>query len=441
MRRVGLRLLAAAGVTAGTVPTVLVLLSVHVAAAPATFGQYSVTAVVRGSGTSGDVGASGGLTPLDSGSSSVDASLDNSPTAMVLARPLEPGTTFATVNSQLPTPVPVPEAQAAYPGPKGSDSVTPTPASAASAKVTASSALGTAETAGGASGGLSLGATSASASLSSTGDGGVVAGTADAHASGLDIAGVFVVHDVRGHAEIRATAGGKTTATASLVVGSASVAGQEVVIDDTGIHAVGTTVPLGPTLAQLTAAANGALAAAGISVSVAAPTHSTSTTEFGGHAAADSGGLRVTISTPDVGGGTVPANHATLTLGRVQLSESDAATGPGAAAPPPDSAPIAQTPAGAGVPGAPGVPGRVVTVPGSPGGISPAVAGAAPAGRTALVVAGHRVTSAAALAALGGWQALTLGAATFAVLALRRPVGGVGLAAGPDEEHLCPCPG
>jgi hypothetical protein len=50
-----------------------------------------------------------------------------------------------------------------------------------------------------------------------------------------------------------------------------------------------------------------------------------------------------------------------------------------------------------------------------------------------VVVAGHRISSVAALAALGGWQALTLGAATFAVLALRRPDS--------DEEHLCPCPG
>jgi hypothetical protein len=62
-------------------------------------------------------------------------------------------------------------------------------------------------------------------------------------------------------------------------------------------------------------------------------------------------------------------------------------------------------------------------------------------GRPGIVVAGHTLSSAAALAALGGWQALTLGAATFAVLALRQPVDAAGLAGGPDEEHLCPCPG
>jgi hypothetical protein len=54
------------------------------------------------------------------------------------------------------------------------------------------------------------------------------------------------------------------------------------------------------------------------------------------------------------------------------------------------------------------------------------------AGSRVLSIAGHRVSGPVAIAALGGWQALTLGAATFALLALRRPE--------LQEEHLCPCP-
>jgi hypothetical protein len=441
MRRRGLQVLAVAALSVSTLPTVVVLLATRADAAPAGFGQFALTSVVRATATGGNIGASGGLTPLDSGSASVDASLDNSPTAMVLARPVEPGTTFATVASQLPSdaPVPpVPQAQAGFPGKTTTSTVSPAPGTTATATVTSASAAGSAQSAGGEGGAASLGATTASTGLVANGAGHAVAAVADAFASGFDVAGLLVVKGVRGHAEIAVTAGGKRTAAATTTVGSMTVLGQAVTVDDTGLHASGATVPLGPTLQQLTAAANSALSAAGISVSLAAPIHSVASSVSGGHATADSGGLQVTINTAEVGTATVPANIATVTLGRVQLSESDAPT-VDAGTPFLPIDPGVSGPGGTtGVPGTagiPGGPGQTVTIGGVPAALPPAVAGALPpaiAPSRALRIAGHRLSGPAAIAALGGWQALTLGGATFALLALRRPE--------LEEEHLCPCP-
>jgi hypothetical protein len=428
--RLGLRVLATVGIAVATVPSLMVMLSARASAAPLLFGRYAMTSVVRASATDGEIGASGGLTPLDSGSASIDASLDNSPTAMVLARPVEPGTTFATINSQLPTPVSVPQAQATYPGPTSTASVAPAPTTTASASVGDGSATGAAESAGGAAALASLGSTTASTKLAVGGGGQVVTATGDVYAAGFEIAGVLVVRDVRGHAQVRAVAGGRTTADATTEVGAITIAGQRVVVDEGGLHAVGSTAPFGPTLPQLTAAASSALASAGISMSLATPIHDTSTTEFGGHAAADSGGLRITITTPSAGG-VVPANRVTITLGRVQLTESDAPAAAATAAPT-GGAGTEQSPQ-AGRPGAPGVTAGVMTDTGL-GGLLPPAAASAPgrAEASTVVLAGRRIAPAVALAALGGWQALTLACATFALLALRREA---------EDPALCPCPG
>jgi hypothetical protein len=408
------------------------------AATAATFGEYALTSLVRATSTAGNIGLSGGLTPLDSGSASIDASLDANPSAMVLARPVEPGTTFATLNSQLPTPVAVPEADAAYPGTTPSASTAPTPASTASAKVTQTTAVGAASTAGVSTTVATLGATTASTSLAATGSGHAVTASADAYVAGLDVAGVLDVQSVAGHAAVTSTAGGARTAVATLTVGSITVAGQAVAVDDTGLHAVGATLPLGPTLAQLTTAANATLAKAGISLSLAQPIHTTGVNSLGGMAAADSGGLSITVNTPVIGSDTIPANTFTFTLGRVQVTESDTpafATAPVTVAQP--GAVVPATPPIPGTPAVPASPGRVVTVSGgtAPTSGTSANSGAAPAAgaQTELVLAGRQVTPRTAIAALGGWEALTLGAATFAVVGLR--------GAGDDEEeHLCPCP-
>jgi hypothetical protein len=435
-----LKALAAAAISVSTLPTVVVLMATRAEAAPAAYGQFAVTALARATATDGNIGASGGLTPLDSGSASVDASLDNSPTAMALARPVEPGTTFATVASQVPPDVPappVPQAQAGYPGKTATSTVSPAPGTTATATVTSTSATGSAQSAGGDGGAATLGATTASSTLTSTGGGTVVTSLADSFASGFGAAGVLAVKGVRGHAEIRVAAGGKRTVRATTLIEGITVAGQAVEIDDTGLHAIGMTVPLGPTLAQLTAAANSALSAAGVSVSLAAPIHTTVTTPQGSHATADSGGLQVTIKTAEVGNATVPANTAIVTLGRVVLTESDAPS-VDSGTPFVPSEPDTAIPNGtAGVPGTAGIPGtsgQTITVGGVSPGQSPTVAGSVPsvAGSRVLSIAGHRVSGPVAIAALGGWQALTLGDATFALLALRRPE--------LQEEHLCPCP-
>jgi hypothetical protein len=411
-----LRSLAVGAVLAGAAPTVLLLgASQARAATAATFGEYALTSLVRATSTAGNIGLSGGLTPLDSGSASIDASLDANPSAMVLARPVEPGTTFATLNSQLPT-----------------------PASTASAKVTQTTAVGAASTAGVSTTVATLGATTASTSLAATGSGHAVTASADAYVAGLDVAGVLDVQSVAGHAAVTSTAGGARTAVATLTVGSITVAGQAVAVDDTGLHAVGATLPLGPTLAQLTTAANATLAKAGISLSLAQPIHTTGVNSLGGMAAADSGGLSITVNTPVIGSDTIPANTFTFTLGRVQVTESDTpafATAPVTVAQP--GAVVPATPPIPGTPAVPASPGRVVTVSGgtAPTSGTSANSGAAPAAgaQTELVLAGRQVTPRTAIAALGGWEALTLGAATFAVVGLR--------GAGDDEEeHLCPCP-
>jgi hypothetical protein len=441
MRRRTLKALAVGAISVSTLPTVVVLLATRADAAPTVlFGQFSVTAIARATATGGNIGASGGLTPLDSGSASVDASLDNSPTAMALARPVEPGTTFTTVASQVPPDVPVPpvpQALAAYPGTTSTSTVSPVPGTTATATVTATSATGRAQSAGGEGGVATLGTTTASSTLTATGGGSAVTALADSFASGLDVSGVLTVKGVRGHAEIRVAAGGKRTVGATTAVSSITVAGQAVEIDDTGVHAVGTTVPLGPSLAQLSAAANSVLSAAGISLALADPIHTTTTTPLGSHATADSGGLQVTIKTAEVGSATVPANTAIVTLGRVVLTESDApSVDEGTPFVPGD--PGVSPPGGStGVPGTagiPGSPGQTVTIGGVPGAQAPTLAGAPPTIAPArfLSVAGHRISGPAAIAALGGWQALTLGSATFALLALRRPE--------LEEEHLCPCP-
>lgn len=436
MRRRGLQALALGGLSVSALPTV-VLLASTATAAPAVFGQYSTSAVVRASSTGGNIGLSGGLTPLDSGSASVDASLDNSPTAMVLARPMEPGTSFSTVASQVPVEVAVPEAQAAFPGKTSDSTVTPAPGTTASATATPATAVGSAETAGAAVAAVALGATTASASLGSVGAGHEVSAVADGFASGFEAAGVLVIRGVRGHAAIAATAGGTRTSIATLTVGSISVSGQAVAVDDSGLHAVGTMVPFGPTLAQLTKTANSALASAGISISLAAPIHTVTTTDLGSHCVADSGGLQITVTTREVGSATVPANTAVVTLGRVQLSESDASSIDLGATLLPGGAGLAGlvgSTGQAGTPGIAGTTGQLLTVGGMLRGQAPSLAGTAPAvaGSSGITIAGHHLTAAAAVAALGGWEALTLGSATFAVLALRRPE--------LEEELLCPCP-
>ncbi|MCW2778426.1 MAG: hypothetical protein JWN17_2151, partial [Frankiales bacterium] len=105
-------------------PVVLGLAVVRPVAAagpPVGYSSYGLTGLASGVRTAGDVGVSGGLVTLDTGSGQVAARLDSSPSANVLAAPYEPGTLFRTVagqgNASAGTTVfDVPDAEAAYPG-------------------------------------------------------------------------------------------------------------------------------------------------------------------------------------------------------------------------------------------------------------------------------------------------------------------------------------
>jgi hypothetical protein len=128
------RRVASAALVASLAPLVVGIVAVRPAAAvpaPAGYDQYGLTALASGVRTAGDVGNSGGLVTLDTGSGYVAARLDASPSSGVLADPYEPGTLFRTVAGQVNANagsevLTVPDAEAAYPG-DGKASLTTVP--------------------------------------------------------------------------------------------------------------------------------------------------------------------------------------------------------------------------------------------------------------------------------------------------------------------------
>jgi hypothetical protein len=431
------RRVAAAAVVAALAPLVVGLATVQPAtaaplatAAPA-YDQYGLTAIAAGIRTGGDVGASGGLVTLDSGSAYVAARLDASPSANVLAAPYEPGTLVRTVAGQVNAQagdevVTVPDAEAAYPGtgsgaletvPPQSAGPLSTGSGAATAKATDSSAAGTATgSALSLTGVLESGTSSSSVQLTAKPETGVVTSTARSEVSRVLVAGVLELRDVVATAGIT-TAGDKHTSIARLTIGGASVAGQEVAVDQDGVHAVGTPILPAQTLQDATKQANAVLAAAGVEVHATEAVHKATTRS----AEADTGGLTVTVATPELPGG-VAANHLTVVLGGISLTETDTLPQPALGLPLDLGSPVPPA-AGTGpvttttiIPGTPGTPGS------APG---PTVAAPAVA-PTSFLVGGRRLTAAAALAAFGVWQFLTLGTATlYAVVERRRRLAGL----------------
>jgi hypothetical protein len=189
------------------------------------------------------------------------------------------------------------------------------------------------------------------------------------------------------------------------------VAGQAVAIDQDGVHAVGTPLVPGKTVADATAQANAVLKNAGVEVHATEAVHTATTRS----AAADTGGVVITVATPDLPGG-VAANRLTVVVGGVSLTETDEPTAPVLALP------AITTPATGPAPGAPAVTTTTV-LPGTPGSaaVAPAPAVAAPQLASAgFTVAGRRLSAAAALAAFAMWQFLTLATATLYALVERR---------------------
>lgn len=384
------------------------------------YDSFAVSALVAGARTAGDVGASGGLVTLESGSAWVQADLDSSPSSFVRAAPYEPGPLTRTVAGQVNSSagqkvLTVPDAEAAFPGegsgdlglvPEQSSGPLTISGGAASARASAAAASGT-------STGASLelqdlvrvdGSTSAVSLQSTPGSATATARTAVGRVS---VQGVLELRDVVATASVSAV-GDQHRADAHLSVGSMTVAGQEVGLTDDGLVVANQPVLPGTTIAQATDAANGALAAAGVRVELTAARRHTGPRE----AAADTGGVRITVTTPDLPGG-VAGNRVVVVVGSASLTEEDALavpTGDTGSSVPPPSATGARPPTTTTtiVPGTPGTPG-----------VQPPTV-AAPLALTGYEVLGRRFTGMDALAAFGAWQFLTLASVTLYAFVDRR---------------------
>jgi hypothetical protein len=390
------------------------------AAGDPVYDQVSLSAIAAAGHTNGVVGASGGLVTLDTGSAYVSASLDDSPSAAVVAAPEEPGTLFHTVAGQVngaagQKVVGTLEAEARYPGDtSGSfnvgDPVDSPPvylgAANANASVSATSASGRAQAARFSIAPLvDVGPGTSQVQQKLSVEAGTAAQDAKVTVSDIDLAGVLKVQSVVATAKV--TADQDThTAVQSLVVSGATVAGQQVAITNDGVVAAGTPVVPGTTLSQATDAVNAALAAAGIT-----KVHTVGGTAVhtARSAEADTGGLEVVLATPDLPGG-VSANSLTLTFGGIELTELDALAMP--------TAPVVVPPV---VPAGPAQPPTTVTtvipgtpaVPGSAPGQQQAPQVAPPTQTAAFELQGRRISGRTALVAFAGWQLLSLGTATL----------------------------
>ena len=384
-----------------------------------TFGLTVTSAAVR---TAGDVGASGGLVTLGAGVGFTTARLDAAPSSYALASPVEPGpvvrAVIGTVNTDAGQAVlGVPEAESAYPGngkassayapatAAGPVSVVPgTAASSAGPHLAKGDTTGTGLSVGGVLDGSRLGSSSA---VIGTDTAGTASSTGTSTVGHLAVAGVLSLQDVVAHATVTAV-GARTTATASLTVGGASVAGVPVTIDSDGVHAAGQGTGLGP-LQDAQAQVDQALAVAGMDVHAVAVTKRVT----GRSGYADSGGIVVHLVTPGVDPAGLPGNDVTITVGKVT------ATGTSEAVVPP--VPLPPLPAAGG----PAVPPTTTTttvvnggglLPGTSAGV-PAPVVAQPAGYT---LVGHRVSAVAAFAAFAVWQLITMAMTTLYALADRR---------------------
>ncbi|MFN2540096.1 MAG: hypothetical protein ABR549_18350 [Mycobacteriales bacterium] len=382
------------------------------------YDQASLTAIAAAGRTDGVVGASGGLVTLDTGSAYVSASLDSSPSAAVVAAPQEPGTLFHTIAGQVnggagQTLIGTLGAEARYPGDTSSDFQVSPPVNNppvylgtanATAKVSATSAEGLAQAARyTVAPVLDVGPGTSAVHQAVDLEKGTAAQDARVTVSDVELAGVLRIQSVVATAKV--TADHDThTAVQSLVVSGATVGGQQVAITNDGVAAAGRPLVPGSTLSQATDAVNAALAGAGI----------TSIHTVGGiakhtdrSAQADTGGLRIVMTSPDLPGG-ISANTLPLTFGGIALPELDAPAVP--AVPvvlPPDLPGTSGQPPSTTTTVIPGIP----AVPGTSGSQQqpPQVAQEA----TAFELRGRRISAQTALIAFAGWQLLSLGTATL----------------------------
>ena len=420
---------------AAALPLVLGAVAVRPAdaqSAPVGYDTYSLTGLAAGARTAGDVGAGGGLATLDTGSGAVTARLDSAPSAAVLAAPYEPGTLFRTVAGQAnggagQQVLDVPDAEAQFPGTSAdSELETVPPASggpvssrggAATARAGELFAEGTAT--GDAllvQGAVEIGASSSSVELVAAPAKGTTTAVGRTTVARVLIAGVLELRDVVATAQIVAE-GDVHLPTASLTVGSASVAGQAVGLTDDGVTALGTPLVPGQTIEDATAQANAALTAAGIEVRTVGTTEEATPRT----ARADSGGVAISLVTPVLPGG-VAGNRLDVVVGGVVLTGTDTPLLPELLPLPPLELPPLETGSGVSttttvLPGTPGIPGTAgIAAQQDPG---PVVA-APPGAPASLVVAGRSISAIVALSAFAVWQFLSLGTATLYALVDRR---------------------
>ena len=407
------------------------------------YQTYSLTALASGARTGGVVGVTGGLATLDTGSAQVSARLDSAPSAAVLAAPYEPGTLFRTAVGQVnagasQAVLDVPDAEAQFPGAQTSGELVTVPAVVAgpvASRGGAARAAASARSASGSATGQSLEVTgivevhASTSQVSLTVDpvSGLAVATGRTTVGRVVVAGVLVLRDIEATASIQA-AGSVHTPVAALVVGSASVAGQQVVVSDQGVTAVGTTLVPGQSLQDATDRANAVLTAAGVTVRTVGTTRSADARS----ATADTGGVAVSVVTAPAPGGA-GGDRFDVIVGGVVLTGVDAVL-----APPTLVVPVVPVDPRAGTaPPHGNGPGSTIFVPGTPG--TPAVPGTVGSAVTAgpepvvalpttlpasVTVAGRQVSAVVALAAFAVWQFLSLGTATlYAVVERRRRIG------------------
>ena len=458
------RRVAVAALVVSMLPTIAgaALLRPASAATGTPLGRFNFTTSGAAITSSGTLAAEGGLVITDQGAATVTGTLDSGPSAKVTAVSAEPGTTARTLlgSENLAAP---PGAEAQYPGTPASDSDSDTGTGADTDTANASDLTGSA-TAAIASGTGAM----ATESLSANADDSLLSATVTSHSGAVSVAGVLDIGAVVGTVTLGYDGTGHHSS-ASVTVTGATVAGQPVSIDSSGVHALGVSpVPSGVIPTGAPAPVASLLAAAGITINVIDPVMTT--TAHGGYA--DSGALVINEVTRDATSGitgTSSASDVTLYLGEASATLLDGPMAPAFVATAPSDSPTPETTsapavassaavvpvpaASPGVAGKPAVPGRVVTT--VVGGSAPSALAAAPIAPVVpvapvqapaptvaapsvalpakqLQLLGYRLDDSSALAGFGVWQLLTLGIATTAAMIARRRE--------EPEEHLCPCP-
>lgn len=445
-------------------------------AAASPYGFYVLDLAGFALGVEGEIGAGGGLTPVDPSLSSVITRLDSSPSATATASAVEPGTlprtVLAVANSSAGQEIAsIPLAQANHPGePEGTaDLVGQTDlggviASGLTARARADRlAVGGEATVGQLRlpddpataarlwtglDGLRLrfpgtfgdaGARTASmgivdeatTTVSGTVDeaSGHIVATATSSAERIRLLGEIDLRGVVGTTRLDITPDASTSE-ATLDIASLTIAGVPVEASDDGVVVDGTGVP-GEDVEALTIALNDVLAEAGISINLISPVEE----DVDGRAVADSRGLRIAISTPALADGGVPANDAALVIGGVRtvVQRQPPVAGPDIPLPTstPEPAPSVEPTTAAPAPTGPRTGVEVVgvgTPPSTPTTTPPVAAPEvappsvppAPTPVAAVAVVGVELDPRVAIALLGLWQALSLGGVTSVLVHAKR---------------------